>query len=175
MAPAERSGFALDRIRRLRGVSWEWRPDAPIDREGREAGVIAQDVRAVLPDLVVTAPEGHLTVDYGGLSLELARAMQELGDRIRDVELDRATRPSLSDGEAKQDVTGIDPGDDPVTTALANLEAGRLRGIDHTALVGTLVEAVKELDHRLAEIESRIPEAGPTSSRSEVAEAEADG
>lgn len=96
--------------------------------------MIAQDVEAVLPDLVERAPSGHLRVDYGGLVLELRDALLELNDRMERLE------PEAED-------------DDPVATALANLRAGRLRPIDHTALVGTLVEAVKELDRRLAEIE----------------------
>jgi len=134
LTATNRSGSALGRIRRLHGVTWAWRPDAPVSRDGREAGVIAQDVEAVLPDLVERAPSGHLRVDYGGLVLELRDALLELNDRMERLE------PEAED-------------DDPVATALANLRAGRLRPIDHTALVGTLVEAVKELDRRLAEIE----------------------
>ena len=133
--PADRSGSALSRIRRLRGVTWAWRPDAPIDRDGREGGVIAQDVQAVMPDLVERGPTGHLRVAYGGLAVELSEAVLELNARMEEVE------PI--------------PEDDPVKVAMANLKAGKLRPIDHTALVGTLVEAVKELDRRLAAIEQR--------------------
>ena len=137
----EGSGSSLDRIRRLRGVSWQWRPEAPIERDGREAGVIAQDVQAVFPDLVERAPEGYLRVDYGSLVQELRKALLELNDRMENLGPDADARA----GDAK----------DPVEAALVNLRSGELRPIDHTALVGTLVEAVKELDRRLAEIERR--------------------
>ena len=126
----------MERIRRLRGVTWEWRPgSSPVRRDGREAGVIAQDVATVYPELVERAPNGYLRVDYGGLALKLKEAIVELGDRLKGVEPD-SSEPS-----------------DPVETALGNLRSGELRPIDHTALVGTLVEAVKELDRRLSEIE----------------------
>ena len=138
---------SLGRIRRLRGVTWEWRSDAPIDRSGREGGVIAQDVQAVRPDLVERVPEGHLRVDYFGLIEELADGILELGERMEGI-----------DAETDDDDHAGD--DDPVAVALTNLRAGRMRPIDHTALVGTLVEAVKELDRRLTEIEDRGAQVG---------------
>ena len=139
-------GGSLERIRRLRGVTWEWRPDAPIDREGREAGVIAQDVEAIFPDLVDRGPEGFLRVDYGGLTLELKKAVLELDDRSHGVAPGNAESGEVAD---------------PVETALARLRSGEIRPIDHTALVGMLVEAVKELDVRLARLEERTaPERG---------------
>ena len=145
MEAPDRSGEALGGIRRLRGVSWEWREGAPVEARGREAGVIAQEVQAVFPELVKTAPDGYLRVDYGGLAAKLAEAVVELAnrvDRLRDT-------ASLSDADAKRAV-------DPVESALARLRSGEeLERADRTALVGALVEAVKELDARLAALESR--------------------
>jgi endosialidase-like protein len=41
---------AMERLRRIRGVSWEWaEPDHPSYRPGRQMGVIAQEVEAVFP------------------------------------------------------------------------------------------------------------------------------
>ncbi len=105
--------------------------------------MIAQDVRTVLPDLVERGPNGYLRVDYGGVALELRRALLELDERVNDLEPDHGPVPA-----------------DPVATALDNLRSGDLRPIDHTALVGTLVEAVKELDRRLAEVERRMTSEG---------------
>lgn len=141
MTPSDSAEGSLAGIRKLRGVSWEWRPAAPIDREGREAGVIAQDVEAVFPDLVDRAPEGHLRVDYGGLTIKLREALLELDDRMREAESEAAVPTEAVN---------------PVETALASLRSGDLRSIDHTALVGMLVEAVKDLDGRIAEMEKRV-------------------
>src|SRR5262249_60432714 len=64
---------ALAGIRRIRGVSWRWREDAPLaELAGRggeaQAGVIAQEVQSVFPELVVAGESGYLMVDYGGLA-----------------------------------------------------------------------------------------------------------
>jgi len=149
MEAANTSGEALAGIRRLRGVSWEWRDEAPVDAQGREAGVIAQDVRAVFPELVVTGPDGYLRVDYGGLAAKLAEALIELADRVAEVE--------ISDADAKRDL-------DPVESALERLRSGdQLERADRTALVGALVEAVKELDGRLRVVEDRAGSLGDAS------------
>jgi hypothetical protein len=147
------SGDVLRRIRRLRGVSWEWREQAPVERRGREAGVIAQEVEAVFPELVVPGPDGYLRVRYRGLAAKLGEAVIELAARLYRLEgralggRHAGARGELSDARAKREL-------EPVEGALARLgseeELGRA---DYTALVGALVEAVKELDGRLASLE----------------------
>ena len=147
METADRPDDLIGRIRRLRGVSWEWRPEAPVESGQREAGVIAQDVQAVFPDLVKTGPDGYLRVDYGGLAAKLAEAVVGLSHRLELAEARGATEHELSDADAKQDL-------DPVEPALARLRSGEeLERAEFTALVGALVEAVKELDSRLAALE----------------------
>jgi len=78
---------SLEQIRRLRGVRWEWRDDAP-DRAKEQSGmgIIAQEVQAVFPELVETTEEGHLQVDYDGLLLPIIAAVQELDARVRAIE-----------------------------------------------------------------------------------------
>jgi hypothetical protein len=148
MEAVDRSGEALAGIRHLRGVSWEWREEAPVEARGREAGVIAQEVQSVFPDLVKAAPDGYLRVDYGGLAAKLAEAVVELADRVDRL---RDGTAALSDENAKREV-------DPVESALARLRSGdELETADRTALVGALVEAVKELDARVAALEGRAP------------------
>jgi hypothetical protein len=157
MGAANRSGETLAGIRRLRGVSWEWRQEAAVDGEGREAGVIAQDVQAVFPELVTTGADGYLRVDYGGLAARLAEALLELADRVEQVEANEAARHELSDADAKRDL-------DPVESALTRLRAGeQLESGDRTALVGALVEAVKELDTRLRAVEAAAGSLGDAS------------
>jgi hypothetical protein len=147
MEAADRPGDILDRIRRLRGVSWEWREEAPVEAEGREAGVIAQEVQAVFPELVVRAPNGYLMVRYRGLAAKLAEAVVELAGRLERLEDRALAEPRLSDADAKREL-------DPVESALARLRSeDELERADYAALVGALVESVKELDDRLASLE----------------------
>ena len=145
---------ALAGVRRIRGVSWRWREDAPLadisERGGQaQAGVIAQEVQAVFPDLVVERERGFLMVDYGGLAQVLARALEEL--RARADELELVSAPSLSDERAKGEI-------DPLADALTHLSdaPGALTSDDVQALVGALVEAVKALDARIGELERAV-------------------
>jgi len=140
------------RIRRLRGVSWEWRRDAPVEGTGREAGVIAQEVQSVFPELVKRLPHGYLGVDYRGLTARIAAAVVELRARFESLEAPAATG-ELSDAGAKRDLG-------PVEEALERLRSGEdLKRADQTALVGALIEAVKELDARIAALErERVPD-----------------
>ncbi|MGH2955611.1 MAG: tail fiber domain-containing protein [Solirubrobacterales bacterium] len=147
MEAADRSKGTLDRIRRLRGVSWEWREEAPVEAEGREAGVIAQEVQAVFPELVETGPDGYLRVRYRGLAARIAEAVVELSERLERLEGPASPPATLSDAGAKREF-------EPVQSALARLRSGQdLQRSDYTALVGALVEVVKELDARLALLE----------------------
>jgi hypothetical protein len=146
-----RGESALAGVRRIRGVAWRWREDAPLaELSGRggepQAGVIAQEVQAVFPDLVVEHRSGYLMVDYVGLARVLAEAVEELRDRTK--ELETLSAPSLSDQRAKAET-------DPLADALKHLSeaAGSLTNDDVQALVGALVEAVKLLDARISEIE----------------------
>ncbi len=83
---------ATGKIQQLRGVTWEWKDDAPADaKEQPGMGVIAQDVQKVFPELVERGEDGHLAVHYEGLIGPLIEAVKELDDRLRAIEerLDR--------------------------------------------------------------------------------------
>ena len=76
-----------EKIQQLRGVTWEWREEAPPDaKEQPGMGVIAQEVEKVFPQLVETTPEGLKKVDYAGLIAPLIEAVKELDDRVRSLE-----------------------------------------------------------------------------------------
>jgi hypothetical protein len=78
---------ATELLRRIRGVTWRWRLDAPARAKERATmGVIAQEVEEVFPDLVVTGKDGHKRVDYIGLIGPLIEAVKELDDRVRALE-----------------------------------------------------------------------------------------
>lgn len=67
-------GHALDKLGRLTGYTFE-----RVDWPGRRyAGVIAQDVEAVLPEAVATATGGVLAVSHGSMSALFVEAIKEL-------------------------------------------------------------------------------------------------
>jgi hypothetical protein len=89
---------ATAKIRQLRGVTWEWREEAPEEAKQQPGmGVIAQDVERVFPQLVETDEQGFKRVDYNGLIAPLIEAVKELDDRLRAVEV------RLGQGEERAD------------------------------------------------------------------------
>ena len=91
---SEEAGDATRRIQALRGVTWEWREEAPEDaKEQPGIGVIAQEVEKVFPELVETTPEGLKKVNYEGLIAPLIEAVKELDDRVRALEQRLAEKP----------------------------------------------------------------------------------
>lgn len=71
----------LTRLARLQPVHYFWRaPEFPEKHFGpaREAGLIAQEVEQVLPELVVTDAQGFKAVDYSKLPLLTLQAVKEL-------------------------------------------------------------------------------------------------
>jgi hypothetical protein len=146
---------SLAGIRRIRGVSWVWKPDGPPGTEPgkREAGVIAQEVREVFPELVPTSRDGWLMVDYGGLAVRLGEAVEQLETRLGRLRGEVGSA-AASDEQAKESLR-------PLRRALARIAGDpdadvpeKVGGSDYTALVGALVEAVKELDARVAALET---------------------
>lgn len=78
---------ATEKIQQLRGVTWEWREEAPEDAKAQPGmGVIAQEVEKVFPQLVETTPEGLKKVNYDGLIAPLIEAVKELDARLQAVE-----------------------------------------------------------------------------------------
>ena len=78
---------ATEKIQQLRGVTWEWRDDAPEEaKEQPGMGVIAQDVEKVFPELVETDDQGRKRVAYHGLIAPLIEAVKALDDRVRALE-----------------------------------------------------------------------------------------
>jgi hypothetical protein len=82
--PDDVSVMAL--VRRLRGVSFEWRDDAQVPYRGKDLGVIAQEVEAVFPELVHTDERGYKRVNYLGLIAPLIEAVKELDARVQALE-----------------------------------------------------------------------------------------
>ena len=94
----------FDRLDKIRGVTWTWNETAgPLGKTPGEAdaGVIAQEVEAVFPELIVTSPEGYKRVNYTGLVGVVIEAVKELKarnealeKRVAELEKALAARPA---------------------------------------------------------------------------------
>ena len=67
---------ALDKIDAIRGVHYHWIDAA--QSESRQVGVIAQEIQAVYPELVMEGGNGFLSVDYPKLTAVLIESIKEL-------------------------------------------------------------------------------------------------
>jgi len=69
---------ALALLLRLRAVTWEWNAEAnALGLSGRSAGIIAQELQALAPELVEADESGLLHVNYGALTGYLIAGLQE--------------------------------------------------------------------------------------------------
>jgi hypothetical protein len=71
---------SLDLVSAMRGVSFGWLSGGPT-----EVGVIAQEVEAVIPELVSTNDEGIKSVKYGNIVAVLIEAVKELKNEIEEL------------------------------------------------------------------------------------------
>jgi hypothetical protein len=78
-------------VSRLRlQVSYDWRADEfPLKRfeDNAQLGLIAQDAESVVPEIVVTDPQGWKSVQYSKLIPVLIEALREQQDQIDSLEL----------------------------------------------------------------------------------------
>ena len=77
---------ALDKVEALRGVTFDWKRDLT-----PSAGVIAQEVEAVLPEAVKEVTNlkdggSHLSVNYHALTSILIESIKELSARVKELE-----------------------------------------------------------------------------------------
>ena len=79
---------ALEKVKSLTGVGFDWKKLNEEQRsfihshEGRDIGVIAQEVQDQYPELVTTREHGYLAVDYQKLSAVLIEAVKELSNKV---------------------------------------------------------------------------------------------
>lgn len=72
----------LTKVRSMIGTSWQWRNNGRFD-----SGFIAQDLVRVVPNAVHTDPhDGTMSINYNSLMPYLSGAVQELADRIDNLE-----------------------------------------------------------------------------------------
>jgi len=78
----------LDRVRRLRGISFEWRREEFRKMNfpgGRRHGFIAQEVEEVMPEVVHTDKEGYKSVAYANVVPMLVEALKAQQKTIEDL------------------------------------------------------------------------------------------
>ena len=71
---------ATEMLNQLRGVKFTWK-----ENDEKSVGVIAQEVEAILPELV-RGEEGNKSVNYSGLVGVLIEAVKELSARVEELE-----------------------------------------------------------------------------------------
>lgn len=78
---------ALAKIRQIDGVTFNWNEQAKEKSEDiREAGVLAQQVQQVLPEVVTERSDGYLAVHYDKIVSILIQAIKELDDKVKALE-----------------------------------------------------------------------------------------
>jgi len=76
---------ALDKVEKLRGVQFEWK-DITNHPEGKQIGFIAQEAKAILPEVVSKKGE-NLSMQYAPITALLVEAVKELkteNDSVKD-------------------------------------------------------------------------------------------
>lgn len=74
---------ALDKVKAMRGVEFDWIANEEIHpNHGHDLGVIAQEVEAVLPTLVQTRENGYKAVKYDKMVAVLIEAVKELSAKV---------------------------------------------------------------------------------------------
>ena len=79
---------ALDKVLAMRGTSYDFAADQiPADyKAGKQVGFIAQEMQAVMPELVKTDAEGMMSVNYIGVIPVLVEALKEQHEVIEEKE-----------------------------------------------------------------------------------------
>jgi hypothetical protein len=71
---------AIETVGELRGVTFKWK-----DNGHKSMGLIAQEVEAVVPEVVVTNELGDKSVTYGSLIGLLVEAVKDLNDQVAEI------------------------------------------------------------------------------------------
>jgi len=71
---------AIETVGELRGVTFKWK-----DNGHKSMGLIAQEVEAVVPEVVVTNELGDKSVTYGSLIGLLVEAVKQLNDQVAEI------------------------------------------------------------------------------------------
>jgi len=79
---------ALDKITKIRGISFEWKKDEFPEKgfkEGQRFGLVAQEIESVIPELVSTDEDGYKYIDYDQVLPILIEAIKEQQKQINEL------------------------------------------------------------------------------------------
>jgi hypothetical protein len=80
---------ALDKVKKLRGVKWDWNDTASdVTKAGPTTGLIAQEVQEVLPEVVKEREDGYLGLDYSKMVGLLVEAIKEQQIQIENLKIE---------------------------------------------------------------------------------------
>ena len=81
---------AIDKIRKISGNTYDWKEENKVEHgyEGNDVGVIAQEIEAVLPQLVQTRESGFKAVKYDKLVALLIEGIKEQQLQIEQLKID---------------------------------------------------------------------------------------
>jgi hypothetical protein len=79
---------ALDKVNSIGGYEFDWKEEHKIHHgfEGRDIGVIAQEIESVLPEVVTTKFNGFKGVKYEKIVPLLIEAIKELSGQVKDLQ-----------------------------------------------------------------------------------------
>ncbi|MDX2014801.1 MAG: tail fiber domain-containing protein [Myxococcaceae bacterium] len=89
---------ARELLQALKGVHYRWTKDAQAKfgaSAGADVGLLAQDVQKVLPEAVVTLPDGTLTVNYDKVMPLLVEALKAQDAKLQQLEASEARLKAL--------------------------------------------------------------------------------
>ena len=84
----EKLNGSLEKILKLRGVSYEWKTEEFKNNgfnDGETIGLIAQELEKVIPELVMTGPDGFKAVAYDKLTAVIIEGMKEQQSQIENL------------------------------------------------------------------------------------------
>ena len=78
----------FEKIDKISGYEFEWKPEFEEihNSKGNDVGVIAQEIKASMPELVGMMSGGYMGVKYEKLTVYLLEAVKNLNDRLIEVE-----------------------------------------------------------------------------------------
>ena len=83
--------WAVDKVKQINGVYFDWTPLTKEEKihihgnEGADIGVIAQEIEAILPELVTTRDNGYKAVKYDKMVALLIEAIKEQQGEIEEL------------------------------------------------------------------------------------------
>jgi len=76
---------SLDKIGKINGYEFDWN-DKQTAYKGHDIGVVAQEIEAVLPEVVTTRGDGYKAVKYDKIVPLLIESIKELQKKVEDIE-----------------------------------------------------------------------------------------